>query len=90
MMYPYMTLGDGTEVIHSQIIEKDGVQTVLVHFERPTESGFDSARCELPSYAWTSWEGRFTDEELASFDEFLHNNAHLIYRYAANGGLRVA
>ena len=54
MMYPYMTLADGTEVVHSQIIEKDGVQTVLVHFERPTEGGFDSARCELPEYSWTS------------------------------------
>ena len=54
MMYPYMTLADGTEVVHSQIIEKDGVQTVLVHFERPTEDGFDSVRCELPEYSWTS------------------------------------
>ncbi len=90
MMYPYMTLGDGTEVVHSQIIEKGGVDTVLVHFERPTEDGFDSARCELPSYIWTSWEGRFSDDELASFVEYLRNNAHLIYRYAASGGVKVA
>lgn len=50
MMYPYMTLEDGTEVVHSQIISRDGTDTVLVHFERPNDNGFDSARCELPSY----------------------------------------
>lgn len=37
MMYPYITLADGTEI---------------VHFERPTEEEFDSARCELPDYKW--------------------------------------
>ena len=90
MMYPYMTLADGTEVVHSQIIEKNGVQTVLVHFERPAEGGFDSARCELPEYSWTSWEGHFSDEDMSFFNEYLRNNAHLIYRYAASGGVRVA
>ena len=48
MMYPYMTLADETDIVHSQIIEKDGMKKVIVNFERSTESGFDSARCELP------------------------------------------
>ena len=39
MMYPYMTLSDETEIVHSQIIEKDGVDTIQVHFERPTDDG---------------------------------------------------
>ena len=26
MMYPYMILADETEIVHSQIIEKDGMQ----------------------------------------------------------------
>lgn len=90
MMYRYMTLDDGAEVTHSQIIEKDGVDTVLVHFERPTKGGFDSARCELPSYSWTPWEGHFSDGEISFFTTYLRNNAHLIYRYAANGGIKVA
>lgn len=90
MMYPYMTLADGTEIVHSQIIQQDGIDKVFVHFERPTELGFDSARCELPSYTWTSWEGNFTEAERQQFDRFLHNNAHLLYRYAANGGIKVA
>ena len=52
MMYPYITLADETEITHSQIIESDGQQNVEVHFERPTETGFDSARCVLPTYQW--------------------------------------
>jgi len=86
MMYPYITLADETEITHSHIIERDGVQTVEVHFERPAESGFDSARCVLPSYQWKFNEG-FTQEEIAFFDEFLQHNAHLLYRYAAQGGI---
>lgn len=89
-MYPYMTLEDGTEVVHSGIIHEDGVDKVIVHFERPTKDGFDSIRCELPSYTWTPWEGHFTDEELRFFDKFVHANAHLFYRYAASGGVKVA
>ncbi|OUN89049.1 hypothetical protein [[Collinsella] massiliensis] len=89
-MYPYMTLEDGTEVTHSQILHEDGLDKVLVHFERPNEHGFDSARCELPSYTWTAWEGAFSDAEVERFEEFLRDNAHLLYRYASNGGLKVA
>ncbi len=89
MMYPYMTLADETEIVHSQIIEDEGIQKVIVHFERPTENGFDMARCELPSYQWISKEG-YTDEEIKLFDQLLHSNAHLIYKYAANGGVRIA
>ena len=62
-MYPYITLADETEITHSHLIEADGNQTVEVHFERPTETGFDSARCVLPSYQWKFSEG-FTPEEM--------------------------
>lgn len=67
--------------IQWQIIEKDGKQKVIVNFERPTENGFDSARCELPDYKWTEREG-YSDEEIAMFDKLLHTNAHLLYRDA--------
>ena len=52
MMYLYQTLPDETEIVHSHLIIEDGVQKVIVHFERPTEDGFDSARCSLPEYTW--------------------------------------
>ncbi len=90
MMYPYLTFEDKTEVTHSELIGTDEDTKVFVHFERPHENGFDSVRCELPSYTWTTWEGHFSDEEIAAFESFLQNNAHLIFRYAATGGVQVA
>ena len=89
MMYPYMTLSDETEIVHSQLIEDKGIKKVIVNFERPTDNGFDSARCELPEYKWTEKEGS-SDEEIAFFEKLLHSNAHLLYKYAANGGIKIA
>lgn len=89
MMYPYMTLYDETEIVHSQIIEENNVQKVIVHFERPTEDGFDSARCELPEYKWIQKEG-YSEEEIALFEQLLQSNAHLLYKYAAEGGIHIA
>lgn len=57
------------------------MKKIIVNFERPTENGFDSARCELPDYKWTEREG-YSDEEIAMFDKLLHTNAHLLYRDA--------
>lgn len=89
MMYRYLTLDDETEIVHSQIIHEDGKDKVIVNFERPTESGFDSARCELPDYRWISIEG-YSTEEIKMFEALLHSNAHLLYRYAASGGVNIA
>ena len=89
MMYPYMTLSDETEIVHSQLIEDKGIKKVIVNFEQPTDNGFDSARCELPEYKWTEKEG-YSDEEIAFFEKLLHSNAHLLYKYAANGGIKIA
>lgn len=89
MMYPYMTLSDETEIVHSQIIDDDGKKKVFVHFERPTDNGFDSARCELPDYNWIYKNG-YSDSEIEMFENLLHSNAHLLYKYAASGGINIA
>lgn len=89
MLYPYITFADETEVLHSQVIERDGKQIIEVHFERPTDTGFDSARCVLPDYHWIKKDG-YSSSEMANFEEFLHNNAHLFYKYAANVGISIA
>ena len=89
MMYAYMTLGDGTEIVHSHLIEENGRKKVIVHFERPTPDGFDDARCELPDYKWTEQRG-FTADEIDLFTRLIESNAHLIYRYAADGGIKIA
>lgn len=89
MMYPYMTLADETEIVHSQIINENGKEKVVVHFERPTGNGFDFARCELPEYCWVEKNG-YSKDEIQIFDQLLHSNAHLIYKYAASGGIKIA
>ena len=89
MMYPYITLYDETLITHSQVLDKGGAKSVEVHFERPVESGFDSARSVLPSYEWMFIEG-YSDEEIKAFEHFLRSNAHLLFRYAEGGGVRIA
>ncbi len=89
MMYPYMTLADETEIVHSHLKEDHGVQSVDVHFERAKPFGFDSARCILPAYEWVIREG-FTDDEIALFERLLQANAHVIFKYAEIGGISVA
>ncbi|MCC8068273.1 MAG: hypothetical protein LIO71_00670 [Ruminococcus sp.] len=89
MMYPYMTLADETEIVHSQIIKEDGLMKIIVNFERPTEDGFNSARCELPTYRWLSIDG-YSKNEIEYFERLLHSNAHLFYKYAEIGGINIA
>ena len=80
MLYPYMTLADGTEICHTQVFEEDGTQKVEVHFERPVEGGFHTARCQLPSYTWLIREG-YSDQEMVLLEQIVHSNAHLFYKY---------
>lgn len=48
MMYPYCKYADETEVVFSHIMKNEqGEEIIHVHFERPTEQGFDSVRFEL-------------------------------------------
>ena len=89
MMYPYMTLWDGTEVVHSDIREND---QVYVHFERPVDlpdRAFDEATCVLPEYEWKERIG-YSDDEMALWDQYVRSNAHLFYKYAACGGIKIA
>ena len=89
LMYPYIILNDETEISHSHVINKNGQNEIEVHFERPAENGFDTARCALPSYVWIIREG-FSEDELQDFIHFLKSNAHLLFKYAASGGIQVA
>lgn len=57
MMYPFMTLNDHTEVVHSEAYDDNGQETVKVYFEKPVYGGFHSAECYLPSYDWKNIDG---------------------------------
>ncbi|MCI8392619.1 MAG: hypothetical protein HFJ24_07835 [Clostridia bacterium] len=91
MMYPYVKYSDGTQVVFSNIyIDDEERECIDVHFERPTEDGFDSVRIKLPTYEITIWEGNYTEEEIAFFKEVVENSSDLFYKYAKEGGLKFA
>ena len=91
MMYPYCKYADGTEVVFSHIIKNEkGEDTVQIHFERPTEDGFDSVRFELPSYKILYKEGNYTDEEIEMFRTIVERGAASFYRWAKEGGINIA
>ncbi len=84
MMYPFMTLNDKTEIVHSEM-KPDG--SVKVYMERPTPApGFDHATCYLPSYTWEDVDG-YTQEEIDSLQEVIESTAHLILRFSQEGGI---
>ena len=86
MLYPYMTLEDDTEIVHSEM-SADG--TVKVCIERPVEGGFHSATCELPGYKWTDVVG-FSEADIHEFAEIIESGSHLIMRFAKSGGFEHA
>ncbi len=85
MLYPFMTLNDETEIVHSEIIEKDGRETVRVVIEKPVMNGFHSAVCWLPDYRWESIKG-FTPQEIQEYQAFIASVAHVIIELARDGG----
>jgi hypothetical protein len=88
-MYPYMTLADDTEVVHSGLISKGEQKSVEIYFERPKPYGFDSARISLPSYKWITRDG-FTNEEIKEFEDYSARHAHTIFHFAETGGIPIA
>ena len=87
MMYPFMTLDDNTEVVHSEMLP-DG--RVKVYFEKPdAKDCFHSAVCYLPDYKWEDING-FTPEEIARYQELVESTAHLILQFSKEGGVENA
>lgn len=86
MLYPFMTLEDDTEIVHSDM---DDQGRVRVEIEKPVEGGFHAAVCTLPQYEWTDVDG-FSDEEISRYQHFLERGAHLIMRFAKDGGFEHA
>lgn len=85
MMYPFMTLNDDTEIVHSESIQKDGREQVEVKIEKPVFEGFHSASCWLPDYRWENIEG-FSELEINSLQEIIESAAHLIIEFSQEGG----
>ncbi len=78
MMYPFLTLDDGTEIVHSEM-RPDG--RVKVYMEKPDERDcFHHATCYLPEYTWEEVYG-FTEEDIARFQEIVESTARLIFAH---------
>ena len=87
MMYPFMTLNDDTEIVHSEM-KSDG--KVKVYIERPDEKvGFCRATCWLPQYTWEDIYA-FSEEEIAKFQEIIESTANLIMEFSQEGGFQCA
>ena len=90
-MYSFVKYADGTEVVFSNIMHNEaGEEIIHVHFERPTEKGFDSVRFELPSCEVLYKEGNYTDEEIETFRTVVERGLPSFYRWAREGGIQIA
>lgn len=89
MLYPFMTLPDETEIVHSESMMKDGTETVKVVVEKPVNFGFKSAVCWLPDYRWEQVNG-FTPEEISELQDLIQSLAHVIFELARDGGFEHA
>ena len=75
MVYPLMTLNDGTEIVHSEM-KPDG--KVKVYIEKPdAKFCFRYATCWLPEYKWEDIF-EFSEDDIARYQEIIESMAHLI------------
>ena len=82
MMYPFLTLDDGAEIVHSDM-GPDGC--VKVYIEKPdAKDGFHHATCFFPRDRWEDICG-FTDQEMSRFQEVVESTAHLIMEFSQQG-----
>ncbi|ADX69905.1 MULTISPECIES: hypothetical protein [Lactobacillus] len=86
MLYPYIEFPNELIVTHSEI-KKDN--SVWINFEQPCKNGFREARIALPQYKWLFNEG-FSDKKIKEFEQFSHQNAAMVYKYARLGGINNA
>ena len=83
MLYPFMTLNDNTEIVHSEM-KPDG--RVKVYIETPdAKYCFRHATCWLPEYKWEVVY-QYSDEDLKNFEEIIRSTAHLIIEFSQEGG----
>ncbi len=87
MMYPFLTLDDKTEIVHSEMLPDERVK---VYLEKPdAKDCFHYATCYLPSYEWVDVFG-FSDEEIARYQKVIESTAHLIMQFSREGGFENA
>ena len=87
MMYPFMTLDDETEIVHSEVLEDERVK---VYIEKPDPKDcFHHMTCYLPKYELEDIYG-FNQSEVDKYMEIIKSTAHLIMQFSKEGGFENA
>lgn len=82
MMYPFLSLVDNTEIVHSEQLENGEVK---VYVETPDEKdGFHNLTCYLPSYCLEV--NGYSEEEVDYYMDIIKSTAHLIIEFSREGG----
>ena len=67
MMYPLITMSDGSEIVYSEMMNG----RVKVYIEKPDEKDcFHNATCWLPEYKWENING-FSKDEIDEFQKII-------------------
>ena len=83
MEYPFITLGDGTQISHSEILAD---RSVLVYIRRGV---LCRAVYALPAQEWREVT-EFTADELAEYNRVILKMTPLILEFSQKGGFRGA
>ena len=83
MEYPFITLGNGTQISHSEMLAD---RSVLVYI---CKDAFHRAVLVLPAQEWREVTG-FTADELAQFKRVILKMTPLILEFSQKGGFRGA
>lgn len=87
MMYPFMTLNDDTEIVHSETLP-DG--RVRVYIETPDfKDGFHHMTIYLPDYQIAEVY-RYNADEVKYYIDFVQSLAHIFNQLAAQEGFENA
>ena len=87
IVYPFLTLDDGTEIVHSEYRD-DG--TVKVYMETSDKVfGFKHATLWLPSYEWEDIYS-YSEDDIKRLKEVIRSTAHLIIQFSKEGGFENA
>jgi hypothetical protein len=84
-MKNYYSTVNGVVLTHSDLTVSENQRVVYARFERPNETGFDFAECDLPFCSFSKTYG-FSENELFELADYLKNNSLLIWDYAQKGG----
>lgn len=83
-MYPFLTLEDQTEIVHSELLENNEVKVCV---EKPDDIDFfHSFTCYLPDYRLEEIIG-FSQEEIDSYLEIIKSMESLIIEFSQTGGV---